>query len=70
MNISELMASIARNGLSIPKLAQKIGIDKKTLYSKIKGISSFTQREIVLISKALKLSQEQIMIIFFADDVS
>lgn len=67
MNIDELKAEIARKGLSIPKLAQIIGIDKKTLYSKIKGMSMFTQREILLISKALCLDNNQIICIFFAE---
>ena len=70
MNVSELKASIARKNLSIPKLAQIIGIDKKTLYSKIKGLSAFTQREIVLISKALSLDNDQIICIFFAEEVA
>jgi DNA-binding XRE family transcriptional regulator len=70
MNVNELKAEIARNGLSIPKLAQIIGIDKKTLYSKMKGLSLFTQREISLISKALCLDNAKIISIFFADEVA
>lgn len=70
MNIPDLKAEIARCGLTIPKLAEHIGIDKKTLYSRISGDTSFKQEEIVKISQVLNLTEEKIMNIFFADIVS
>ena len=70
MNINDLNAEIARCGLSIPKLANLIELDKKTLYSRIKGETAFKQPEIVKISQALNLSQDKILSIFFADAVS
>lgn len=70
LNINDLNAEIARCSLSIPKLAELIGMDKKTLYSRIKGETAFKQPEIALISKVLNLSSEKILAIFFADTVS
>ncbi len=70
MNINDLKAEIARKNLSIPKLADLINVDKKTLYSRINGEKSFKQEEISAIAKVLELSSEQIMFIFFADAVS
>lgn len=70
MNVNDLNAEIARCGLSVPKLAKIIDIDKKTLYSRMNGETSFKQPEIAAISKALKLSDDKILSIFFADNVS
>lgn len=70
MNIPDLKAEIARCELTLPKLAELIGIDKKTMYSRINGETSFKQDEIVKISHALKLSDDKIISIFFADMVS
>ena len=70
MNILDLKAEIARCNLTIPKLAEMIGMDKKTLYSRINGETSFKQTDIVKISHVLKLDEEKIMHIFFADVVS
>lgn len=64
MNINDLNAEIARCGLTIPKLAELIGLDKKTLYSRMKGETAFKQPEIANISKVLKLTQEKILDIF------
>lgn len=70
MNTADLRAEIARCNLTIPKLAKSIGMDKKTLYSRMNGETSFKQKEIVEISHALSLTEEKIMHIFFADLVS
>ncbi len=70
MNVNDLNAEIARCRLSIPALAQKIGMSKKTLYSRMRGDTIFNQTEISKISKALHLSDKQIFDIFFTDSVS
>lgn len=70
MNINDLNAEIARCNLSIPKLAALIGMDKKTLYSRMNGETAFKQPEIVKISKILNLTQDKIYAIFFADSVA
>ena len=66
MNTGELRAEIARNKLSIPKLASLIGIGKKAMYAKIKGESQFKQEEIRSIKNVLGLTDEKTAIIFFA----
>lgn len=70
MNIQDLKAEIARHDLSIPKLADLIGIDKKTLYSRINEETSFKQDEIIKISTVLKLTDDKTLSIFFAGIVS
>lgn len=65
MNIKDLNAEIARQDLSVPKLADKLGVSKKTLYSRFKGETSFKQDEIYEISKVLKLNKDKIFKIFF-----
>ena len=70
LNANDLKAEIARNGLTIPKLAMLMGIDKKTLYSRLNGETAFKQTEIVKLSQVLNLSEESIMRIFFTEIVS
>jgi DNA-binding phage protein len=65
VNINSLKAEIARNGLTIPTLAEKVGMNKKTLYGKIKGVSSFTISEVSKIVDALNLTDEAMLEIFF-----
>lgn len=67
MNLDDLNAEIARCRLSIPLLAKRIGISKKTLYSRMRGDTPFNQKEIASISRVLKLSDRQIVSIFFAN---
>lgn len=67
MNESALRAEIARNHLSIPALANTMGIGKKALYAKMKGESEFKQSEIKKLKSVLSLSDDQIIQIFFAD---
>lgn len=56
MNTSDLKAEIARNNFTIPKLAEKMGIDKKTLYTRINGVTCFKQEEIAQLAKILGLN--------------
>lgn len=64
MNYNDLKAEIARANLSIPKLAEAMNIDKKTLYSRMHGDTNFDQQEIAIISKILNLSADKILNIF------
>lgn len=70
MNVNELKAEIVRHNLTIPKLADLINMSKKTLYSRIKGETSFTQVEISTIAHVLSLSKDRIMDIFFDEKVA
>lgn len=70
MNMSELKAAMARKNISIPQLADLLKISKKTLYTRFSGETDFNLSEIKNISKILELSNEDIMIIFFANKVA
>lgn len=70
MNMIELNREMGGNKMSIAKLSHLTGIGKKKLYSRFRGDTPFTQTEIVAISKALGLSDDKIMSIFFAPQVS
>lgn len=65
-----LKAEMLKNEVSVPQLAENIGISKKTLYSRLRGDTSFTQSEIVKISNILSLDNQQMLSIFFAQKVS
>lgn len=70
MNELELRAEIVRNGMTIPTLADKIGIGKNALYRKLCGKTAFTQREIANIAVFLNLNTERMVSIFFSEIVS
>lgn len=65
MNYNELNAEIARNGLTIPQLATEIGINKKTLYQKMKGKTEFKRSELIILKSKLNLTDERANQIFF-----
>ena len=59
-----------KHKISAPELACKIGMSKKTIYSRLNGITPFRQNEILAISKELDLSRDRIFEIFFAQEVA
>lgn len=63
-NMGELKAECIRNGISLEKLAEKIGINNSTLYRKINGNTEFNRNELQIIRECLKLSDEQFIAIF------
>lgn len=69
MNVNKLRGKIVEKGLSIKELAERIGVDRTTMYRKMKE-ESFTVREAVLISKELSLTSEEVMAIFFNNYVA
>ncbi len=70
IDIKLLKAEMVMKEIKIPTLAQKIGIDKVTFYRKISGKSEFTIGEIYKIIDVLKIPDEKIVSIFFAQKVS
>lgn len=66
VNVGKLKGKIVENGLSVKKLADMIGVNRSTLYRKLshKG-ETFTIKEASLIARALKLSAEEVNVIFF-----
>ncbi len=70
MNLKELNAEIGRQQISIPQLAQMVGIGKKAMYERFKGQAQFKQNEILAIKKILHLDNDKVMFIFFNDEVA
>ena len=70
MNVDELRVELARRNISIPELADKIGIGKKSLYQRFKKETQFKQNEILKIKEILHLSNERVMEIFFSPNIS
>lgn len=71
VNINKLKGKIVENGLTIERLAKKIGLDRSTLYRKINNDGeTFTIREANLICSALELSGQEATEIFFSQYVA
>lgn len=70
MNELALRIKMVEKGLSIPGLADSIGMARKTIYKKMREETFFTRKEIVLIATVLELKEEEILEIFFTDLVS
>lgn len=72
MNTAELKAEIARNGITARELAHELNVTEQTFSAKAnsKNGSEFTQSEIAYLKKRLKLSDEQVSIVFFTYQVS
>lgn len=71
MNVNKLKGKIVENGLSIPELADKIGLDKSTLYRKLNSNGeTFTIKEANLIFIELKLTKNEAVDIFFNQKVA
>lgn len=71
VNINKLKGKIVERELSVTKLADKIGMDRSTLYRKMANNGlDFSIREVNLISKELCLTEEEAMQIFFTNYVA
>lgn len=66
MNKIELEVAVLRNKISLAALAEKIGINKTTLYRKLES-GKFDREEIVKIKEQLNLTDADILRIFFDD---
>lgn len=70
MDVKALRAKMVLRGMSVYGLAERIGIDSTTLYKKLRGATEFTQSEISKIANVLGMSREEILAVFFAEEVS
>lgn len=71
VNVNKLKGLIVEKGLSIPELAEKIGIDKTTFYRKINGNGeNFSVKEVDKMVTELNLDKDSALAIFFAQIVS
>jgi hypothetical protein len=55
---------------TMDELAWKLGINAATLYRKKTGISDFTRSEIQRISEILSLSRDEVVAVFFAEELA
>lgn len=69
INRNEFKASYDRLGLNQSDVASMIGVNPATLQRKLNGTSDFNRNEIQLLKSGLKLSIDQVIAIFFADDL-
>ena len=67
MNKTELEVSMLRKGVSAAILAEKIGINRATLYRKM-VTGKFERSEIIKIRDVLELTEAEMLRIFFSDD--
>ena len=67
VNVNKLKGKIVEQGLTVEALAQRMKVDKSTLYRKMNNQGqSFTIREANQICAVLKLSSQEAMAIFFS----
>lgn len=70
VNIRLLKDTIDDRGITIVKLSEKSGIDRATLYNRFNGKGEFTASEIVGITDALRLTNNERDSIFLLENVN
>lgn len=70
-NINKLKGKIVENGINVAQLAESIGVDKSTLYRKLKNNGEeISIKEASAIIKKLNLTPEEVNDIFFSHFVA
>lgn len=71
MNVNRLKGKIVEQGLNVATVAEKMGIDRTTLYRKLnnKG-ETLTIREAQNLVKILEINSDEATAIFFGDNVA
>ena len=67
MNGTELKVKLMRLNMSVEDLANRMSINKATLYRKIKGDTQFDLKEVKEVVQILNLSESEMLSIFFND---
>lgn len=71
VNIRKLKGKIVECDMNVEELADKIGMDKSTLYRKLNtNGENFTIKEADLISKMLNLTYSEVNAIFFSQFIA
>lgn len=70
MDSNKLLAFIKLKGFQMSKFLELIQMPSSTWSKKIRGISEFTRAEICAIISILKLTNQEVMDIFFTHKVS
>ena len=66
VNTAMLRGKIVERGLDVSRVAERMGVDKSTLYRRIADGDTFTIGEASEITKILALSHEEAVAIFFS----
>lgn len=69
VNVVELQKAINDSGISITAIAEKLDVNRGTVYNKLENPSSITVDDIEGFTKVLRLSKVDRDRIFFAKDV-
>ena len=69
-NVELLKSMIAESGMTVTAIAKKSGIERATLYNRLKGIGEFTASEIVNLSNVLRLTKSDRDKIFLSAKVN
>lgn len=71
VNVNKLKGKIVERGLNVENLAERIGMDRATLYRKLASNGrTMLIRDADKIAKELDLSPDESMAIFFAQNVA
>lgn len=71
VNVNKLKAKLVENGMSVEDLAEKIEVDRATLYRKMSnGGRTMLVRDANAIARVLKLTAEEAVAIFFGQSVA
>lgn len=70
MNTNKLLGKIKEKGLTIEQFATQNGFSLSSFRRKMKDETGFTREEINRVSKALDLTNEELLNIFFDSEVS
>lgn len=69
MNLNYLNDRITLSRIPITAIAEEMGLSRQSLYLKMKGEREFKSSEVVKLCEILRLTEEERMLIFFADRV-
>lgn len=72
VKVNKLRAKIVEHDMTVEQVAKRMGVDRSTLYRKLKKSSgeSFTIGEVRKLSEILRLTPSEITDIFFSEDVA
>lgn len=70
VNINKLKAKMVEREMNVESVAEKIGIDKATLYRRLKNPSEITIREADALAEVLEMTFEEATTIFFSQLVA
>lgn len=69
-DIELLLSKIKESGMTMVAISEKSGIDRATIYNRMKGKGEFTASEIVSLSNVLRLSKSERDKIFLSSNVN